>query len=367
MENLDLLTASYDYELPQHLIAKRALEKRDDSKLLVFNEQTNEIIHTQFKNIAKYLPKDSELILNQSKVFPCRFYAKKETGAKVEVFILSLLASDGLYPVMLKSSGKKKVGDQYICDDLVFTLEKIEDDEFFVSLNLSQTEFIDKLDQLGNIPIPPYIRDGIADDLDREQYQTVYAKNLGSVAAPTAGLHFTPAVFDSLQDKNIKKNFVTLHVGVGTFKPVKDDSILEHKMHKEYFEIDNSVLKELNQNQDKVFAVGTTSLRVLESIWYDGQFQKLENAHTDIFLYPSQPVASIAGLITNFHLPKSTLIMLVSSLIGREKTLELYQIAVEKKYRFFSYGDSMLIIRDPKKLEVDRVKKLERQKVGLHE
>lgn len=350
-DNIDLLTASYEYELPSHLIAERALEKRDESKLLIYNEALDEIIHDQFKNIHHYLPSDSLLVLNQSKVFPCRFYAHKKSGGKVEVFLLSLVPIDGMYEVMLKSSGKKNIGDEYICDDLVFTLAKKTEVKFFCSINVSHEQLIKELDKLGNIPIPPYIRDGIADEKDKEQYQTIYAKELGSVAAPTAGLHFTEEVFEKLESKNIQKDFVTLHVGVGTFKPVKSDNILEHNMHSESFEVGPSTLKNLNEKNESIFAVGTTSLRVLESIVEKNEFKCDGNGETDIFLYPGKKVKSISGLITNFHLPKSTLIMLVSSLLGREKTLELYKIAVEKEYRFFSYGDSMLILRDPKKVQ----------------
>lgn len=354
-DNIDLLTASYDYELPSHLIAERALEKRDESKLLVYNEALNEIVHDQFKNIHKYLPSDSLVILNQSKVFPCRFYAHKKSGGKVEVFLLSLVPLDGMYEVMLKSSGKKNIGDEYFCDDLVFTLAKKSEEKFFCSVNVSHEQLIKELDKLGNIPIPPYIRDGIADEKDKEQYQTIYAKELGSVAAPTAGLHFTQAVFKNLESKNIQKDFVTLHVGVGTFKPVKSDHILEHNMHSESFEVSPTTLKSLNEKKNSIFAVGTTSLRVLESIIDNSEFQCEGSGDTDIFLYPGKKVKSISGLITNFHLPKSTLIMLVSSLLGREKTLELYKTAVEKEYRFFSYGDSMLILRDPKKVQKARL------------
>lgn len=358
MKNQDLLTASYDYDLPAELIAERALDERDESRLLVYNEVTGEVEHTQFKHLSNYLSENHHLVLNQSKVFPCRFYTQKPTGGKVEVFILSLIPIDGMYEVMLRSSGKKNLEDKYTCDDLTFTLSKITEDKFFVTINKTHNEFIEKLDKLGNIPIPPYIRDGIADEKDKEQYQTVYAKELGSVAAPTAGLHFTDDVFKSLESKGIQKSFVTLHVGVGTFKPVKDESILEHKMHSEIFEIEKNELQKINNHNDSLIAVGTTSLRVLESLWEKNAFKEMPNSYTDIFLYPGIPVASIQGLITNFHLPKSTLIMLVSCLIGREKTLELYNLAVKEKYRFFSYGDSMLILRDPKKVLAHREQKL---------
>lgn len=358
MKNQDLRTASYEYDLPAELIAERALDKRDESRLLVYNEATGEVENSQFKHLANYLSENHHLVLNQSKVFPCRFYAQKPTGGKVEVFILSLIPIDGMYEVMLRSSGKKNLGDEYSCDDLTFTISKITEDKFFVKINKSHDEFIQKLDKLGNIPIPPYIRDGIADEKDKEQYQTVYAKELGSVAAPTAGLHFTDDVFKSLTNKGVHKSFVTLHVGVGTFKPVKDENILEHKMHSEIFEIEKEQLQKINDHKDHLIAVGTTSLRVLESLWEKNAFKEMQNSDTDIFLYPGVPVASIQGLITNFHLPKSTLIMLVSSLIGREKTLELYNLAVKEKYRFFSYGDSMLILRDPKKVLAHREHKL---------
>lgn len=354
MKSLDLQTASYDYDLPANLIAERALDQRDESKLLIYDEARDEITHEVFKNIHQYIPSESLIILNQSKVFPCRFLAHKETGGKVEVFVLSLMPIDEKYEVMLRSSGKKNIGDQYFCDELVFTLVDKKHDSFMVKINLSHAEFIKKLDSLGQIPIPPYIRDGIADELDKEQYQTIYAKELGSVAAPTAGLHFTNAVFENLSAKKIDRDFVTLHVGVGTFKPVKTDNILEHQMHSETFEVASSVVNKLNTKKDSIFAVGTTSLRVLESIFSENEFKDLGVSDTDIFLYPGKSVKSISGLITNFHLPKSTLIMLVSSLVGREKTLELYKIAVENKYRFFSYGDSMLILRDPKKVQEAR-------------
>jgi S-adenosylmethionine:tRNA ribosyltransferase-isomerase len=357
MKNQDLLTASYDYDLPPELIATRALDKRDESRLLIYDESKDEVIHTHFKNLPEYLSSEHHLVLNQSKVFPCRFFANKKTGGKVEVFILSLIPVDGLYEVMLKSSGKKNIGDEYFCEEIIFTLEKIEDDKFYVKINLSAEDFINKLEEYGNIPIPPYIRDGIADAKDKEQYQTVYAKDLGSVAAPTAGLHFTDEVFKNLENKGIDKSFVTLHVGAGTFRPVKDDNILEHKMHSEIFELEKEQLHSINAHKDHLIAVGTTSLRVLESLWDRDHFKEIKTDDTDIFLYPGVPVASISGLITNFHLPKSTLIMLVSSLVGREKTLELYSLAVKEKYRFFSYGDSMLILRDPKKVNKCREQK----------
>ncbi|MCT4641041.1 MAG: tRNA preQ1(34) S-adenosylmethionine ribosyltransferase-isomerase QueA [Bacteriovoracaceae bacterium] len=347
MENPDLLLSNYNFDLPQDRIAHRPCKIRSESKLLVYNKSTDTVSHHKFSDIEHLLPKDSLLVLNESKVFPCRLIGNKKTGAKCEVFLLSLLHKDEVYPAMIKTSGKKNVTDEYFFDDLVATITgKNEDGSFLVKFNVSSDELLDKLEKIGNIPIPPYIRGGVADEQDIERYQTVYAGTNGSVAAPTAGLHFTNELFEKLESNGIKKAFVTLHVSAGTFKPVSVDNILDHSMHSESFFITDENLKKINANK-KRFAVGTTSLRVLESctdkdshIHFEGDIKD-----TDIFLYPGKDVYSIDGLITNFHLPKSTLLMLVSSLVGREKTLELYDIAIKNDYRFFSYGDSMLIIR----------------------
>ena len=223
-----------------------------------------------------------------------------------------------------------------------------EDGTFQVKFNHKFESLEDYLEACALVPIPPYIREGVADERDREDYQTIYAKEPGSVAAPTAGLHFTDEVFESLKRKEIQRCFVTLHVGPGTFAPVKSETITDHKMHSEQFKIDKDNLDKLNTNRLR-FAVGTTSLRVLESAWSSEgyQIQPGQLLSTDIFLHPGKDVNSINGMITNFHLPGSSLLMLVSALIGREKTLELYQIAIEQKYRFYSYGDAMLIVRKP--------------------
>lgn len=347
MDNPDLLLKNYDFNLPEKLIASRPVSVRSESKLLVYNIKTNEVLHKKFYEIKDILPKDSLLVLNESKVFPCRLYGKKTSGGKCEVFLLSLIDDKGIYPAMIKTSGKKSIEDEFFFGDLKATISSIEEDGTFkIKFNISPEKLLDVLEDIGNIPIPPYIRGGISDELDIETYQTVYAGTSGSVAAPTAGLHFTHELFKSLQENGIDQAYVTLHVGAGTFKPVTTDSILDHKMHGESFTISKESLDKINSGK-KRFAVGTTSLRVLESctdkegkIHFDGEMQE-----TDIFLHPGKDVGSIDGLITNFHLPKSSLIMLVSALIGRKKTLELYQIAIENEYRFFSYGDAMLIIR----------------------
>ncbi len=346
--NIDQLTESYFYDLDPKLIADRPVAGRHHSKLMIYNAQTGEITHTYFKHLAEFLNQKQMLVLNQSKVFPCRLLGEKTSGGKVEVFLLSLIHKDGKYPAMIRSNGKKRIGDEYKFGELSAKIEdRSAEGDFYISFNKNESELLSMLEQTAHIPIPPYIRDGIADAQDLEDYQTLYAKETGSVAAPTAGLHFTNEVFRDLELKGINKAFVTLHVGAGTFKPVTAENILEHKMHSEYFDIDQQDLAKINSGKE-IIAVGTTSLRVLESCWHEGKIElpkKDKPYSTDIFLYPGKPVHSIKGLLTNFHLPKSTLLMLVSAIVGREKTLELYEIAKHNDYRFFSYGDAMLILR----------------------
>ncbi len=354
-EDIDLLLSSYNYELPAELIADRPAFKRDESRLLVYKMSDQSITHTNFKDLPQFLPKESLLLLNQTKVFACRLFGKKESGGKAELFFLSLESrSDGSYPCLIKCSGKKKTGDLFFVGSeehpvQVRLLETTEDGDFWVTLSSPLEEV---LENFGKIPIPPYIRKGESDSKDHKDYQTVFAKDSGSVAAPTAGLHFTDAVFQKLDERSIEKAFVTLHVGRGTFAPVKEEHLKNHKMHTEtyYFDEENRerVIKAQNQGK-KIFCVGTTSLRALESAIDEKGALSVEPGQlykTDIFLHPGVRVQSIEGLITNFHLPESTLLMLVSSLIGREKTLELYREAVRLGYRFFSYGDAMLILRN---------------------
>jgi S-adenosylmethionine:tRNA ribosyltransferase-isomerase len=345
----DMLLSSYDFNLPANLIADRPIPGRENSKLLVYRESDGSVEHRNYYDLPDILSPDQHLVLNQSKVFPCRLVGQKATGGKCEVFILSLVEQNNLYPALVKTRGKKMVGDQFQFGDLEVEIKDIVGDgSFLVSFNQTHYDLLQILESVGEIPIPPYIRDGIADEKDKTDYQTVYAKDVGSVAAPTAGLHFTESIFKRLEQKNISKSFVTLHVGAGTFKPVVTENILEHSMHAEYFDIDKKDLQAIRSNQKKLIAVGTTSLRVLESLSDEEGYirEPKDNECTDIFLYPGKKVNSINGLITNFHLPKSTLLMLVSTLIGRKKALELYNIAIENEYRFFSYGDGMIILRD---------------------
>jgi len=347
----DLKLSSYDYELPESQIAARPISGRHNSKLLVYEAKSNKITHTHFYKLADFLPNNSLLVLNQSRVFPCRLYGHKPSGGKAEIFILSLVAHEGAYSCLLRTTSKKKIGDVFnLPFDIVARIERTGENGSFY-LSFSTDDFPRYLEKCASIPIPPYIREGISDEQDKTDYQTVYAKEAGSVAAPTAGLHFTSEVFSALQDKQIDQAFVTLHVGPGTFAPVKVQNILEHKMHfEEYFveEADLTKIQKAQTQGQKIFAVGTTTLRVLESsLNADGNLSLNANQHyeTDIFLHPGKTVRSIDGLITNFHLPHSTLLMLVSSLLGRKKTLELYEEAKKLDYRFFSYGDAMLIIR----------------------
>ncbi len=344
----DLLLQSYDFNLPSELIADRPVADRHSSRLLVYDEAKNQVIHSSFEKIGDFLPPESTFVFNRSKVFPCRLLGKKRSGGDAEVFILSLLIENGTYPALIRASGKRREGDEFYFDGLTATLIEVKGNGTFgVSFNCSPEKLVQKLELIGLIPIPPYIRNGVSDEQDKTTYQTVYARESGSVAAPTAGLHFSETLLSKLKSQGHYLASVTLHVGAGTFAPVKTENISEHKMHEEFFSIDQENLKIIQDAKYRI-AVGTTSLRTLESSWDNGHVQFSAESgfkSTSIFLHPGKNVQSINAMVTNFHLPKSSLIMLVSSLIGREKVLELYKIAIAEKYRFFSYGDGMLILR----------------------
>ena len=348
--NEDLILRAYHYDLPNELIAQRPIDgsSRHQSRLMVYNAQTDTVIHDYFYNLPNYLPKDSLIVFNQSKVFPSRLLGHKSSGGKAEIFFLSHTKNDaGFYPCLLKTRSKKSVGDKFIFPkNLLVELKLLNSDGTFqveVQLPHDYTNLLSYLEDNALIPIPPYIRKGESDDEDKKNYQTVYSKDTGSVAAPTAGLHFTEELLLKLKDQKIDQAYVTLHVGLGTFKPVTVDNLSDHKMHSEEYYVDAENLEKIKSHKN-IFAVGTTSLRVLESS-FEKEIKSNERYHTQIFLHPGVEVKSVKGLITNFHLPESTLLMLVSALIGRMKTLELYELAVKEKYRFFSYGDAMLILR----------------------
>ncbi len=352
----DLKLQSYNYLLPEEFVAHRPAESRHDSRLLVYNIKTELVTHAKFIELDKFLPKESTLVLNKSRVFPCRLLGQKRSGGKAEIFLLDIHPFDKKYPncfpALIKTSHKKNVGDVFIfkgkshSDIIEATIEAVlENGTFLISFSRELQSIIDSI---GQIPIPSYIRGGIADEQDFETYQTIYATVPGSVAAPTAGLHFSQEVFSRLTQKQIELAFVTLHVGVGTFAPVKNEIITDHKMHKERYFVESEDLRKI-VSAKKIIAVGTTSVRTLESS-FDQTVQKISlNANqtyeTNIFIHPGYQFKTIDGLITNFHLPKSSLLMLVSALVGRKKTLELYELAKNEGYRFFSYGDAMLILR----------------------
>lgn len=340
----DLKLESYFYDLPEELIAERPVEGRHHSRLLIYDEKSDTITHATFKDLPKFMPEKATLVMNQSRVFPCRLLGSKSTGAKVEVLLLRAHPNeDGDFPALVRTGSKKKVGDLYqFAGGLNATIYQcLPNGTFLLRFNREVTSEL--LEEVALVPIPPYIREGVSDKRDLTDYQTVYAKEVGSVAAPTAGLHFTDELFSELENKGIARKFVTLHVGIGTFAPVKSEVITDHQMHFEEFFVDRDNLEGIKKAR-KTVAVGTTTLRVLESI-YGSDYRAGELKSTNIFLHPGVPVHSIDGLITNFHLPRSTLLMLVSALIGREKTLELYKEAVNEGYRFFSYGDAMFIRR----------------------
>lgn len=343
----------FDYELPQELIAQTPAEKRDFSRLMVVHRDSGEVEHKHFYDILDYLKAGDCLVLNNSKVLPARLYGRKEgTGANIEFLLIKRIEGD-TWETMVRPGKRLKPGDAVsFSDDKLFRAvvkDYGEDGTRIVEFEYEGI-FLERLEELGKMPLPPYIeRDNNSEDKDR--YQTVYAKNEGSVAAPTAGLHFTPELLEKAKAKGVKLAYVTLHVGIGTFRPVKVENIEEHHMHFEEYFIDEDTAKAINDTikaGGRIVSVGTTSTRTVESAAvYDEEcgkyLVKAGHGSTGIFIYPGYEFKIIGALITNFHLPKSTLLMLISALYNREDILRVYRIAVEEKYRFFSYGDAMFI------------------------
>lgn len=338
-------TEDFDYYLPEELIAQTPLEKRDDSKLLILDKNTGEIVHEKFHNIIDYLEKDDILVLNDTKVIPARLIGiKKDTNAVIEVLLLNDKGNN-IWECLVKPAKRIKIGTlvSFGDDKLIFECIKKEEDGICEFKLIYKGILMEILDELGSMPLPPYIHEKLE---DKDRYQTVYAKNLGSAAAPTAGLHFTTDLLDRIQAKGIRVLFITLHVGLGTFRPVKEENILDHKMHSEKYSMSKEVAEALNKaknNKQRIISVGTTTTRTLEAIYTKYNEFRECSGETDIFIYPGYKFKAINALITNFHLPKSTLVMLVSALAGKENILNAYKIAVENKYRFFSFGDSMFI------------------------
>lgn len=343
----------FDYQLPKELIAQTPADKRDYSRLMVVHRSSGEVEHKHFYDIIDYLKEGDCLVLNNSKVLPARLFGvKEETGAKVEFLLIKRIEGD-TWETMVKPGKRIKVGDAVsFSDDKLFRAvvkDYGEDGTRIVEFEYEGI-FLERLEELGKMPLPPYIeRDNNSEDKDR--YQTVYCKNEGSVAAPTAGLHFTEELLKKIREKGIKLAYVTLHVGIGTFRPVKVENIEEHHMHFEEYFIDDENAKIINDSikaGSRIISVGTTSTRTLESAAYydeasDKWLVKTGQGSTGIFIYPGYEFKIIKSLITNFHLPKSTLLMLISALYTREDILRVYEIAVNEKYRFFSYGDAMFI------------------------
>ena len=335
----------FDYYLPEELIAQTPIKQRDASRLMVLDKKNGEICHKHFYDIIDYLNKGDTLVLNDTKVLPARLIGEKEeTKAVIEVLLLKNKEKD-TWECLVKPARRIHVGDVVSFGEglLKLTCTEVKDEGIRVFETSYEGIFYELLDKLGTMPLPPYIHEKLE---DKDRYQTVYAKEVGSAAAPTAGLHFTEELLERIKEKGINVVYLTLHVGLGTFRPVKVEDVTKHKMHSEFYSLSSEVANILNktrENGKRIIAVGTTSTRTLETVYEKfGEFKE-DSGFTDIFIYPGKEVKSIDGLITNFHLPKSTLIMLVSAIAGKDNILNAYNIAVKEKYRFFSFGDAMFI------------------------
>ena len=338
-------TEDFDFELPERLIAQTPIEKRDASRMLILDKNTGEITHKHFSDIIDYLEAGDTLVLNDTKVMPARLYGvKEETNAVIEVLLLKDLGNNS-WECLTKPAKRISVGTKVSFGEgmLIAECTRVGEEgirEFKLVYNGILYEILDKL---GEMPLPPYIHEKLE---DKDRYQTVYAKNIGSAAAPTAGLHFTKELLNKIKDKGINIAYITLHVGLGTFRPVNVEDVTKHKMHSEYYVMSKEtaeLLKNTKKNNKRIISVGTTSTRTLETIMnLYGEFKEC-SGWTDIFIYPGYKFKAIDALITNFHLPKSTLVMLVSALAGKENIMKAYHSAIENEYRFFSFGDSMFI------------------------
>ena len=337
--------SDFYYDLPEELIAQTPIEKRDESRLMVLNRANQTIEHKTFKDIIDYLEPGDCLVRNNTKVIPARLYGKKATGAKIEFLLLNRIEGD-IWECIVRPGHKLKPGTEVEFGDGILkakVLDVMEGGTRKVEFKYEGI-FNEILDKIGLMPLPPYIHESLKDN---DRYQTVYAKYEGSAAAPTAGLHFTPELFEKIKAKGVDVANVTLHVGIGTFRPVKVENVEEHHMHSEHFYIKQEDADKINnakKNGKRVIAVGTTSCRVLETIADENGMVKPTEGDTQIFIYPGYKYKCLDGLVTNFHLPESTLIMLVSALAGRDYIMKAYNEAVKERYRFFSFGDAMLIL-----------------------
>ena len=336
--------SDFNYELPEELIAQHPYDKRDEARLMVLNKSDKTIEHKVFKDVIDYLEKGDCLVINNTKVLPARLYGTKDTGARIEFLLLKRLEND-FWEVMVRPGNKLKPGTKVSFGDGILKaeiLEVLEGGNRKVKFEYKGI-FNEILDQIGLMPLPPYIKETLKDN---DKYQTVYAKYEGSSAAPTAGLHFTEELLEKIKQKGVEVANVTLHVGIGTFRPVKVENVEEHSMHSEHYyikSVDSEKINKAKRENHKIIAVGTTSCRVLESVADENGFVRETEGDTNIFIYPGYKFKCIDSLITNFHLPESTLIMLVSSLAGRDFIMKAYNEAVKQRYKFFSFGDAMLI------------------------
>lgn len=338
--------SDFYYDLPEELIAQTPVEPRNHSRLMKIDRESGEITHARFYNLCDYLKKGDLLVLNDSRVLPARLYGeKKGTGSFIE-FLLLEQKGDKVWEIICRPGKKAKVGTEFSFGNgkLNAVVTEVKDDGNRIVKFECDGNFYAVLDEIGQMPLPPYITKKLE---DKERYQTVYSKEIGSAAAPTAGLHFTKEMLEEIKAMGVDIAYVTLHVGLGTFRPVKEDDILKHKMHSEHYHLSEETAEKINRTKaagGRVIAVGTTSCRTLESMQLENGLVKSGDGYTDIFIYPGYKFKLLDGLVTNFHLPESTLIMLVSAFLGYEKTMNAYKVAVEEKYRFFSFGDAMVIL-----------------------
>ena len=342
----ELKKSDFYYELPEELIAQTPLEPRNSSRLMKIDRTSGEICHDHFYNLCRYLKKGDLLVMNDSRVIPARLYGEKIDNQTFIEFLLLEQKGDKLWEIICRPGKKAKVGTRFSFGGgrLIAEVKEVKDDGNRIVQFECEGNFFTALEDVGQMPLPPYITAKLE---DKERYQTVYSKELGSSAAPTAGLHFTEKMLSELNEMGIKTAFVTLHVGLGTFRPVKEENVLDHKMHSEHYYLPQKtadLINETKKNGGRVISVGTTTCRTLESVAAFYNEISEHEGYTDIFIYPGYKFKVIDGLITNFHLPESTLIMLVSAFLGYDETMNAYKKAVEEKYRFFSFGDSMFIV-----------------------
>ena len=338
-------TKDFYYNLPEELIAQHPLENRVESRLLVLDKDTGEVEHKHFKDIINYLNKDDTLVLNDTRVMPARLFGNRIGKEESIEFLLLKRTEDDIWETLVKPGKKARIGASIEFGGGLLKGEIVdigEEGTRLIKFNYKGI-FEEILDELGEMPLPPYITEKLE---DKERYQTVYSKNIGSAAAPTAGLHFTKQLLKQIEDKGINVAFLTLHVGLGTFRPVKVEDVLDHHMHAEYYELSEEAANIINNTKKhggRVISVGTTSTRTLETIADDNGYLVSKNGWTDIFIYPGYDFKVVDGLITNFHLPESTLMMLVSAISTKDIIMSTYKLAVDKRYRFFSFGDAMFI------------------------